>query len=257
MAAAGILLVDPLGRSLLLRRTRGDHAGTWALPAGGVEDGETDLEAAVRELREETGFELEVEPDLIARMENEAGQVFAMFGAEVIEAASPTLNDEHDAAAWYGLDELPDPLHPDLRFLLDRVKDSLGCGRTRDSEWRKMAREVHVHIHRSGDAGFDEGAHKRDEGGRFAPGSKASSSKEHHAAAKHHTERQAEHKAAEAEHRAAGRKKEGASHNDAAVAHQIAATEHRSAARSERYRESAQGHSRRAHALSEKANSSK
>lgn len=51
--SAGILLFrdDPV-RSFLLMRTK----KTWDLPKGHVERGETDLEAALRELGEETGI---------------------------------------------------------------------------------------------------------------------------------------------------------------------------------------------------------
>ncbi len=36
---------------------KGRHAGAWSIPKGGVDRGETPLEAALREFREETGFE--------------------------------------------------------------------------------------------------------------------------------------------------------------------------------------------------------
>ena len=43
-------------RVLLLRRARGAFAGAWTFVMGGIEDGERALEAARRELAEETGL---------------------------------------------------------------------------------------------------------------------------------------------------------------------------------------------------------
>ena len=62
--AARVLLVDPASRVLLL--TGGDPldpaAGSWWMtPGGGVEPGETSSQAAVRELAEETGLQVEVD----------------------------------------------------------------------------------------------------------------------------------------------------------------------------------------------------
>jgi 8-oxo-dGTP pyrophosphatase MutT (NUDIX family) len=42
---------------VLLRRPEKPDGDTWGLPAGKVEAGETDQAAALRELREETGYE--------------------------------------------------------------------------------------------------------------------------------------------------------------------------------------------------------
>jgi|SRR4051812_10043867 mutator protein MutT len=52
----GICLED--GRILLLNQDT-DGPRTWSLPGGKVEDGETLAEALVREMREETGVEVE------------------------------------------------------------------------------------------------------------------------------------------------------------------------------------------------------
>lgn len=56
--AARAVVLDPAGRILLVRFEFPDRA-VWACPGGGVEPGETHEEALRRELREETGLELE------------------------------------------------------------------------------------------------------------------------------------------------------------------------------------------------------
>jgi 8-oxo-dGTP pyrophosphatase MutT (NUDIX family) len=61
--SARLLIVDRLGRVLLFRfvHIKGPLAGQdfWATPGGGVEDGETVEQAALRELWEETGIRVE------------------------------------------------------------------------------------------------------------------------------------------------------------------------------------------------------
>jgi len=57
VVAASAVVTDGAGRVLLLRRS---DSGNWALPGGTLELGESIVECAVREVREETGLEVEI-----------------------------------------------------------------------------------------------------------------------------------------------------------------------------------------------------
>jgi ADP-ribose pyrophosphatase YjhB (NUDIX family) len=52
----GAIITDGDGRILLIKRGHAPEAGRWSLPGGRVEAGETDQQALVREVREETGL---------------------------------------------------------------------------------------------------------------------------------------------------------------------------------------------------------
>ena len=55
----GAVIKDDQGRLLLIKRGHAPGAGLWSLPGGRIEPGETDAEALVREMREETGLAVE------------------------------------------------------------------------------------------------------------------------------------------------------------------------------------------------------
>jgi ADP-ribose pyrophosphatase YjhB (NUDIX family) len=52
------------GRALVIRRAHEPRKGEWSLPGGRVELGETLVEALRREMKEETGLDIEVGPTL-------------------------------------------------------------------------------------------------------------------------------------------------------------------------------------------------
>ena len=59
----GAVVHDERGRLLLVRRGHAPSAGLWSVPGGRVEAGESEAEAVVREVAEETG--LRVRPDRV------------------------------------------------------------------------------------------------------------------------------------------------------------------------------------------------
>ena len=56
----GAIVADGQGRLLMIKRGHEPGAGLWSIPGGRIEPGETDAEAVVREMIEETGLTVEV-----------------------------------------------------------------------------------------------------------------------------------------------------------------------------------------------------
>lgn len=117
------------GALLLVKRDREPAKGQWSLPGGRVETGETLREALLREVREETGVDVEVD-GLIGVAErivrDDEGDV--AFHYVILDyVCSPrttvvTAGDDASEARWVPVGELAD-LHLTaglLEFLSDR-----------------------------------------------------------------------------------------------------------------------------------------
>jgi len=117
--AAGLTVVAPTGRILLLRRSvEVQNPGLWACPAGRIDDGETTLECAVREFREETGYTGWINNIEAAGSQVEKKRLFHHFVAHVPIEFRALLNWENDGAGWFAPGDLPFPLHPGMGNLL-------------------------------------------------------------------------------------------------------------------------------------------
>jgi 8-oxo-dGTP diphosphatase len=117
---------------LLLRANTGYMDGHWAVPAGHVEHGESAVAAAVRELKEEVGLDVDA-ADLVpvTAMHRTGGngdpideRVDFFFMASTW-SGEPRLMEPEKAAGldWYPLDKLPDPLVPHEARVLGAVAD--------------------------------------------------------------------------------------------------------------------------------------
>jgi len=126
--AAGVMCVAD-GKILLMHRAEGaDNGGMWAFPAGGIEAGETAREAAVREMKEETGRELGEDIDYHGGTDD-----FNLF-LHRCEMFHPLLNEEHEGYVWAKPSALPEPLHPGIKETVDKyIQDCMAVKLAGDS----------------------------------------------------------------------------------------------------------------------------
>ena len=60
----------------MMQEAKSSCAGQWYLPAGKMEPGEDIVEAAVREVKEETGLEFEVTSLLLGKLFKQDGKLY-------------------------------------------------------------------------------------------------------------------------------------------------------------------------------------
>lgn len=121
--AAGVVLRDAEGAVLLLRRPTGE----WGIAGGKGEAGETAVQAAIREVAEETGLVLQPEQlRPLRESPSDNGYQFTCFGARV-PRFTPIMGDgEHDAWQWCAPGYLPPTLFMDTAALV--ALDYAGMG---------------------------------------------------------------------------------------------------------------------------------
>jgi dATP pyrophosphohydrolase len=96
---------------LLLKRAKGEiYPGLWQMVTGKVELGETAYEAALREIKEETGLKpgrLWVVPNVNTFYSHEMNTItlLPVFAAKVDDKESVKLSEEHTQSNWYKPEE--------------------------------------------------------------------------------------------------------------------------------------------------------
>src|SRR5690349_9326061 len=103
-------IVMRLGEVLVLRRSDKDevHAGMWDIPGGRMDWGEEPMAALAREIREETGLEVQVR-DPISVWQFQPGpelQVVGVTFRALYRGGSIVLGAEHDSYRWIRPEEV-------------------------------------------------------------------------------------------------------------------------------------------------------
>lgn len=122
---------------LLVQRGRSPAAGLWSLPGGHIELGETALEAAIRELREETGVEARFHgvADAVDVIRCDTSghvrfhRVILVF-CGIWLGGDPVAGSDAAAAAWHARD------------VVDRLPSTAGLESVIANAWAKVNSDV-------------------------------------------------------------------------------------------------------------------
>jgi ADP-ribose pyrophosphatase len=110
--SAVMLAVDTRKRILLVRQYRLPADGyLWELPAGKLDDGETALQAAKRELVEETGYRAKKWKKLVSFYPSPGyvdERMTIFLAAELIAGAPKPMEDERIETRWFTAKEIED-----------------------------------------------------------------------------------------------------------------------------------------------------
>ena len=134
-----VFVVRPTGSSheLLLGRRAPDlyMGGTWQLISGGIEPGETGWQAALREVREESGLAVSElyrlsQMTQFYRADRDCICIAPMFAAIVAADARVVINPEHTELSWVAIESAEARLMwPGDRTALAELRDTvLGNG---------------------------------------------------------------------------------------------------------------------------------
>ncbi len=116
----GVILLDETKRKILLvkRAPNMTCANLWALPGGYLDRDETIAQGALREVKEETGYEAKINTLLqiidspLRRKEDRQNVEFTYVAQIVRQVAKP--DREISAIRWFGLNQIPP--EPDFAF---------------------------------------------------------------------------------------------------------------------------------------------
>lgn len=111
-------IFDEENRILFCHRTDYD---LWNLPGGALEKSEAPWEGVVREVKEETGLDVEVKRLAGIYSKPEKIEIVFQFVCKVINAEI-TLNDEADKIKYFAFDDIPKNTPPKQ---VERIKDIL------------------------------------------------------------------------------------------------------------------------------------
>ncbi len=124
---ASALVVDDEGRVLLARRAGEPEQGKWDLPGGFLDEGEHPRDGLVRELREETGLEIEPREFFgawIDRYGDDPGAAYTLnlFWRATATAGEPRPADDVDEVRFFARDELPPPSELAFTTIVDVLR---------------------------------------------------------------------------------------------------------------------------------------
>lgn len=145
--AAAILFTDGKSILLLKRAGEGDHVGTWALPGGKSEEGETEIGCAIRETLEETGLDSIPGYRFDSMSTKNGRQKFTTFFYRVPKLFDVHISKEHSGWKWVPFDDLGSiKLHPKFKESLPDYLHLIKKKTHSFNEWVSLTDAIHFLI---------------------------------------------------------------------------------------------------------------
>lgn len=130
--ASAFVLMSHDGKYLLMKRDYQPRLGSWSVPGGFIEPGESAEEGLAREIFEETKIKID-----ISRLEylgtfyqeygneTETKNLGTAFCLEFDDEPVVELNHEHSEYIWRSLDEIPEIASDDIRHAFEHLQNNL------------------------------------------------------------------------------------------------------------------------------------
>ncbi|KAA0011912.1 NUDIX hydrolase [Billgrantia pellis] len=122
-------IIEREGRLLLCQRGIPPRVGTWTLPAGFMERGESVEEAAQREVMEETGIQTEILTPYSIFSVPPTNELYIIYRARLQEWSASPGHETLDVK-WFHPEEIPweEIFYPAIRQILERYIDEHAGG---------------------------------------------------------------------------------------------------------------------------------
>lgn len=104
---AVVIFATEANRMVLVKRGSWPEKGKWALPAGFVDFGEAPENAAIREMKEETGLDITIERFMQLSFDPISQAIVLLYKAAITGGALKADDDAMDAR-WFTREDLPE-----------------------------------------------------------------------------------------------------------------------------------------------------
>ena len=127
---AAVVFITRGGEVLLVRRAVDPEAGKWALPAGFIDYGEDPQAAAIREVREETGLDVQITRliDVLGPMPDSGAASILILYEAAITGGTLSPEDDVDQVEFFAPADIPyeQIAFASTRLILDRWRAASG-----------------------------------------------------------------------------------------------------------------------------------